>query len=166
MKARPWPVREGGRLAPQPAVAPQKGQKAAALEAKSTIRWVQASAATRCHLVYALAPDGLPAGEANRLFNEYIGDDRRGLVVYHDHFIGRHGGVAVFEIRTDEERDLLSDPGPLAGWTIDSHPLVFSLTGVGFGAQARFTLERYRGTTLEELEAAEEASKRYWWQNP
>jgi hypothetical protein len=35
---------------------------------------------------------------------------------------------------------------------------------VGFVAQTRFTLERYRGTTLDELEAVEEPSKRYWWQ--
>jgi hypothetical protein len=125
---------------------------------------VEASDASRCHVVYAIAPDGLPAGDANRLFNDYIGDERRGLVVYHDHFVGRHGGIAVFEIRTDEERERLADPGPLDGWRIDSHPLVFSLTGVGFVAQTRFTLERYRGTTLDELEAIEEPSKRYWWQ--
>jgi hypothetical protein len=125
---------------------------------------VEASNATRCHLVYARAPEGLPAGDANRLFNDYIGDERRGLVVYHDHFIGRHGGIAVFEIRTDDERKRLADAGPLEGWMIDSHPLVFSLTGVGFVAQTQFTLERYRGTTLDELAAAEEPSRRYWWQ--
>jgi hypothetical protein len=126
---------------------------------------VEASETTRCHLVYALAPDGLPARDANRLFNDYIGDERRGLVIYHDHFIGRHGGIAVFEIRTDEERELLADPGPLSRWKIESHPLVFSLTGLGFVAQTRFTLARYRDTTLEDLEAAEEPSRRYWWQN-
>jgi hypothetical protein len=125
---------------------------------------VEASNAARCHLVYALAPEGIPAGDANRLFNDYIGDERRGLVIYHDHFIGRHGAIAVFEIRTDEQRELLADPGPLDGWSIDSHPLVFSRTGVGFLAQTRFTLERYRGKTLEGLEAEEEPSKRYWWQ--
>jgi hypothetical protein len=125
---------------------------------------VEASDATRCHLVYALAPDGVPAGDANRPFNDYIGDERRGLVIYHDHFIGRHGGIAVFEIRTDEERELLADPGPLDGWRIESYPFVFALTALGFVAQTQFTLERYRGTTLEDLEAAEKPSKRYWWQ--
>jgi hypothetical protein len=70
---------------------------------------------TRCYLVYALAPEGIPAAEANRLFNEYIADERRGLVVYHDHFIGRHGGLAVFEAGSDEEREFLDDPGELEG---------------------------------------------------
>jgi len=119
---------------------------------------------TRCYLVYARAPEGVPAAEANRLLNDYIADDRRGLVVYHDHFIGQHGGVAVFEVSSDEERDLLDDPGELAGWSIAVHPLVFSLTAVGFAAQTAFTLERYRGASLQELEAAEHPGKRRWWQ--
>jgi hypothetical protein len=123
-----------------------------------------ANDSTRCYLVYALAPEGIRAAEANRLLNEYIGDERRGLVVYHDHFIGRHGGVAVFEISSDEERGRLDDPGELEGWSIAIHPLVFSLTAVGFAAQTAFTLDRYRGTSLEQLEAAEASSKRRWWQ--
>jgi hypothetical protein len=43
--------------------------------------------------------------------------------------------------------------------------LVFSLTAVGFAAQTAFTLERYRGTTLSELEAAEQPHKRFWWRS-
>jgi hypothetical protein len=122
------------------------------------------AASPRCYLVYALAPEGVSAADANALLNEYIADDRRGLVVYHDHFTGRHGGVAVFDVRTDEERALLDDAGPLAGWSIASHPLVFSRSAVGFGAQTAFTLDRYRGTSLAALEAAEEPSPRSWWQ--
>jgi hypothetical protein len=122
------------------------------------------SGSPRCHLVVALAPEGLSAGAANALFNEYVADERRGIVVYHDHFIGRHGGVAVFDVRTDEEHTLLDDPGPLAGWRLASHPLVFSQSAVGFAAQTAFTLDRYRGTSLAELEAAEEPSARSWWQ--
>ena len=38
-------------------------------------------------------PSGVNARQANELFNEYIGDHARGLAVYHDHFIGRHGGL-------------------------------------------------------------------------
>jgi hypothetical protein len=67
-------------------------------------------------------------------------------------------------VETEEQRALLGDPGPLDGWSIQSHPLVFSLTAPGFAAQTAFTLERYRGTTLDELEAAEEPRKRFWWQ--
>ena len=48
--------------------------------------------------------------------------------------------------------------------SIQSHPLVFSLMAPGFAAQTAFTLERYRGTTLDDLEAGEGPEKRYWWQ--
>ena len=119
---------------------------------------------TRCHLVYALAPPGLNAAAANRLFNDYIGDRSRGLVVFHDHFLRRHGGVAVFQVKTDDERARLDDPGPLEGWELDVQPLVFSLTAVGFSAQSDFTLERYRGATLEQLRVTEPRDKRFWWQ--
>jgi hypothetical protein len=117
----------------------------------------------RCHLVYALAPEGVNARDANELLNDYIDDRTRGIVVYHDHFIGRHGGVAVFEVRTEEEEARLADPGPLAGWRIETHPLTFSLTGVGFAGQVEFTLRNYAGTTLDDLEAAEQPEKRFWW---
>lgn len=119
----------------------------------------------RCHLVYALAPAGVPARVANGLLNEYISDTTRGVVVCHDHFVGRpHGGFAVFDIATDEEAERLDDPGPLAGWDLHVHPLTFSLTAVGFAAQLDFTLEAYRDTSVAELRAAEKRDPRYWWQ--
>jgi len=118
----------------------------------------------RCHLVYALAPEGVSARQANEQLNEYINEPGRGLIVSHDHFIGRHGGFAVFEVRTEDEEAKLADPGPLMGWEITTHPLTFSLTAVGFVAQADFTLRNYGGTSLEELEAAEQPEKRFWWQ--
>lgn len=119
----------------------------------------------RCHLVYALAPSGIGARDANDRFNEYIEDRARGLVVSHDHFVGKpHGGYAVFDVRTDEELARLDDSGPLEGWQLTHHPLTFSLTAVGFAAQLDFTLEAYRDTSLEQLAAAEEPDKRFWWQ--
>jgi hypothetical protein len=122
---------------------------------------------SRCYLVYALAPEGMSARDANDVLNEYIADKARGLIVSHDHFIGRpHGGFAVFEVSTEEEEVALADPGPLAGWQLTVHPLTFSLTAVGFVAQADFTLRNYGGTSLDELEAAEEPRKRFWWQKP
>jgi hypothetical protein len=120
-------------------------------------------ARARCFLVYALAPEGVSARQANEQLNEYIVDPERGLIVSHDHFIGRHGGFAVFEVRTESEEAKLTDPGPLEGWEITTHPLTFSLTAVGFVAQADFTLRNYGGTSLEELEAAEQPDKRFWW---
>jgi hypothetical protein len=113
--------------------------------------------------VYALAPEGTGAREANELLNEYVGDVRRGISVFHDHFVERHGGVAVFDIRTDDEAALLDDPGPLVGWELAVHPLTFALTTTGFVAQTRFTVERYRETTLETLAHEEERDPRYWW---
>ena len=119
----------------------------------------------RCYLVLALAPTGMPAAEANELLNEFIEDHSHGLPVYHDHFTrSPHGGLAVLFPRDEQERALLDDPGPLAGWQISVFPLVFSLTPVGFAAQTSFTLEQYGSTTLEQLIAEEKPDKRYWWQ--
>ena len=71
------------------------------------------------------SPSGVNARQANELFNEYIGDHARGLAVYHDHFIGRHGGLAVFEVTTEEQKAKL-DPGPLENWELTSYPLTYS----------------------------------------
>ena len=117
----------------------------------------------RCYLVYALAPAGTTAREANDKLNEYVADGRRGLAVWHDHFIGTHGGAVVLDVRTEAERALLDDAGPLAGWHLAVHPLTFSLSAVGFSAQASFTLEEYRGVTLHELATREPDDPRFWW---
>ena len=119
---------------------------------------------SRCHLVYAQAPAGVSAREANDLLNEYVADESRGLAVWHDHFVGSHGGAVVLDTRDDDEEARLADPGPLAGWELSVHPLTFSLSAVGFAAQTSFTLEQYRGLSLEELGAAEPDDPRYWWQ--
>jgi hypothetical protein len=117
----------------------------------------------RCFLVYALAPAGTTAREANDRLNAYVADSRRGLSVWHDHFIGAHGGAVVLDVRSEQESALLNDPGPLAGWDLAVHPLTFSLSSVGFAAQTSFTLERYRGVSLEDLAAGEADDPRFWW---
>jgi hypothetical protein len=113
--------------------------------------------------VYALAPAGVSAREANDLLNEYVADESRGLAVWHDHFVGEHGGAVVLDTRDDEEEARLGDPGPLEGWQLSVHPLTFSLSAVGFAAQTSFTLEQYRGVSLEGLAAQEPDDRRYWW---
>ena len=118
---------------------------------------------TRCYLVYALAPDGTSAREANDRLNEYVADARRGLAVWHDHFIGRHGGAVVLDVHSDEEEALLDELGPLAGWRLSVHPLTFSLSALGFSAQTSFTLEQYRGVSLDELAVSEPDDPRFWW---
>jgi hypothetical protein len=117
----------------------------------------------RCHLVYALAPEGTSARDANELLNEYIAEKDRGLAVWHDHFIGDHGGAVVLDVSSAHELARLDDPGPLEDWRIAVHPLTFALTAVGFAAQISFTLENYRDIRLEELAAAEPDDPRYWW---
>ncbi len=59
----------------------------------------------RCVLVYALAPEGTTAREANDRLNEYVADSRRGLSVWHDHFIGAHGGAVVLDELAAAEPD-------------------------------------------------------------
>jgi hypothetical protein len=118
---------------------------------------------SRCHLVYALAPAGVSAREANDLLNEYVADRSRGLSVWHDHFVGKHGGAVVLDVLDDDEERRLGEPGPLEGWQLGIHPLTFSLSAVGFSAQTSFTLEQYRGLSLDELAAEEPDDPRYWW---
>ena len=117
----------------------------------------------RCFLVYTLTPDGTSARQANERLNEYVADVRRGLAVWHDHFVGSHGGAVVLDVRSDEESALLDDCGSLAGWSLSVHPLTFSLTAVGFAAQTSFTLGRYRRVSLDELAATEPDDPRFWW---
>jgi hypothetical protein len=117
----------------------------------------------RCYLAYALAPAGVSAREANECFNDYIADDSRGIVVFHDHFVGEHGGLAVFDVRDDDEQARLADGEALRGWELRVHPLTFALTAVGFAAQVDFTLEQYRQTSLASLAAVEDDDPRFWW---
>ncbi|HEX6491473.1 MAG TPA: hypothetical protein VF002_08910 [Gaiellaceae bacterium] len=118
----------------------------------------------RCHLVYALAPEAIGAREANDCLNEYIADRRRGIAVFHDHFTGRpRGGIAVWEIRSEEEHALLLDPGPLEGWELRIHPLMYSLATGGFAALIDLNLARFAGTSLARLAAEEEQDERFWW---
>ena len=120
----------------------------------------------RCYLVYALAPNGVSARKANEALNAYIEDRSRGLPVFHDHFTQKpHGGVAVQYLASAEELARLDDPGPLEGWELTVHPLVFALAPLGFLAQTEFTIEAYGRTTLEELRSAEEPDPRYWWRD-
>jgi hypothetical protein len=118
----------------------------------------------RCYLVYAVAPEGVTARQANELFNQYVENRRRGFVVYHDHFTGKpHGGVAVFDVRDREAHDLLDDPGPLKRWELNIHALTFSMAATGFAAQMALTAEAYGGKTLEQLRAEEADDERFWW---
>ena len=114
--------------------------------------------------MYAVAPDGVTARQANELLNGYVADRRRGFVVFHDHFTGKpHGGLAVFDVRGQEAFDLLDDLGPLEGWDVAVHALTFSMAATGFAAQMALTAEEYGGKTLGERREVEGADERFWW---
>jgi hypothetical protein len=118
----------------------------------------------RCYLVYAVAPEGVTAREANVLLNEYIEDRRRGFVIFHDHFTGKpHGGFAVFDVRDAQAYELLEDHGPLEGWEVRVHALTFSMAATGFAAQMALTAEAYGGKRLDQLRREETDDERFWW---
>jgi hypothetical protein len=107
----------------------------------------------RCFLVYALAPPALPAAEANRLFNEYLADRDLPLPLFHDHFIGRPGGLALFFVETPAQRDALLDAAGLEGWQVEVRPLVYAYSPAAFDAQIAFTLRAYRGLDWDRVRA-------------
>lgn len=112
----------------------------------------------RCFLLYALAPSDLPAAEANRILNTFIGDPRFPLAIFHDHFIGQPGGVVVFYVETADERDALLSQDYLDGWHVEIQPLIFSHSPSAFDAQVAFTLRAYRGVDWESLQKEERPS--------
>ena len=106
----------------------------------------------RCFLVYALAPADMPASQANHEFNDFIADRDLPLAVFHDHFIGQAGGVAVFFVETRAERDALLDGEHLPGWDVSMHPLIFARSPAAFDEQIAFTLKAYRDQDWEQLQ--------------
>lgn len=105
----------------------------------------------RCFLLYAIAPGGLPASEANRILNAFIGDPTLPLAIFHDHFIGQPGGLVIFYVETTAERDALLAQTYLTGWNVEIQPLIFSHSPSAFDEQIAFTLRAYRGMDWETL---------------
>lgn len=105
----------------------------------------------RCFLVYALAPDGFSAAEANRLFNEFVGDRSLPLVLFHDHFIGDPGGLAIFYADSEGERQALYGQQHLENWRVEINPLIFAHSPAAFDEQTAFTLRAYRGLNWDVL---------------
>lgn len=105
----------------------------------------------RCYLVYAVAPADVPAGDANARFNAYVSRRERGVAIFHDHFIGERGGVAVFHVTAPEHLRAITVADDLPGWTVAVHPLVYSEDAAGFFDQAAFTMRTYRGLDIAEI---------------
>jgi hypothetical protein len=112
----------------------------------------------RCFLLYALAPAGLTAAEANQTLNAFIGDPALPLAIFHDHFIGQPGGVVIFYVETAEERDALISQKYLEDWHVEIQPLIFSHSPSAFDEQSAFTLRAYRGVNWETLQKEQRPS--------
>ena len=112
----------------------------------------------RCFLLYAIAPSGLPASEANRILNAFIGDPTLPLAIFHDHFIGQPGGLVLFYVETTAERDALLAQTYLEGWNVEIQPLIFSHSPSAFDEQIAFTLQAYRGVNWETLQKEQRPS--------
>jgi hypothetical protein len=103
-------------------------------------------------MVYAMAPEEIGPSQANRIFNAYTADRQLPLVIFHDHFIGAPGGIAIFYVETAEERQALLDCKTLEGWHVEIRPLIFSHNPAAFDAQIAFTLSQYRSEDWEKLQ--------------
>ncbi|HEY9529213.1 MAG TPA: hypothetical protein VIR02_19135 [Anaerolineales bacterium] len=112
----------------------------------------------RCFLLYAIAPNRLPASEANRILNAFIGDPALPLAIFHDHFIGQPGGLVIFYVETTAERDALLAQTYLEGWQVEIQPLIFSHSPSAFDEQIAFTLRAYRGANWEMLQKEQRPS--------
>lgn len=80
------------------------------------------------------------------------------LALYHDHFIGQRGGVAIFFVETSQERDALLDQKFLNGCQVEFQPLIFSFSPAAFDEQIAFTLKAYRGIDWEFLQKEQRPS--------
>lgn len=106
----------------------------------------------RCVLVYAVAPKGLSAREANSTFNNFVADRSLPLVLFHDHFLEVRGGVAVFYVTSQDERERLESSSVLAGWKVDFRPLIFSFSPSALDEQIAYTMQAYRGVDWSALQ--------------
>ena len=73
------------------------------------------AAKARCYHVYALAPEGMRAAEANRVINSMISDQRLPLALWHDHFLGDPGGCIVFYVENKDQQTALFENPHLEG---------------------------------------------------
>ena len=109
----------------------------------------------RCFLVTALAPEGLSPAQVNATFNAFVADKSLPLVLFHDHFIGELGGMAIFYAEDAGQREALQASETLAGWQVAIRPLIFAYSPAAFDAQTAFTLRAYRDQDWEQLRQEE-----------
>ena len=100
----------------------------------------------RCYVLYALAPEGMAMRAANDGINALVGDKTLPLAIFHDHFLDRPGGLAVFYVQYGTEIEALDDgiARHLDGWLAETRPLIFSHSPAAFDEQIAYTLRTYR----------------------
>lgn len=106
----------------------------------------------RCVLIYAIAPDGTKPPDANQAINAMAADQELPLVLWHDHFLGKLGGVLLFFVENETERDALANTQHLKGWQVDMRPLIFSFSPAAFDEQIAYTMKAYREQNWEEIQ--------------
>ncbi len=106
----------------------------------------------RCVLVFATAPEGTTPPEANRTINEMSADPKLPLILWHDHFLGNLGGVMLFFVENEKERDALATTHHLADWQVEMRPLIFSYNPAAFDEQIAYTMKQYRSMEWESVQ--------------
>jgi len=109
------------------------------------------AAKARCYMVYALAPLGVSASQANRTINAMIGDEGLPLALWHDHFLGGPGGCVIFYVENKKQQQALFENNYLIDWKVDYRPMVFSYSPAAFDAQIGYTLSAYSGNDWTKL---------------
>jgi len=105
----------------------------------------------RCYLVYAIAPSGVKAAQANKTINDLIADPDMPLALWHDHFLGGPGGCVVFHVENTDQQQALFENSYLADWKVDYRPMVFSFSPAAFDAQIAYTTRAYGGMDWDAL---------------
>jgi len=102
-------------------------------------------------MVYALAPQGMSASNANSTINAMIGDAGLPLALWHDHFLGGPGGCVVFHVENQQQQQALFENTYLTDWKVDYRPMVFSFSPSAFDAQIGYTVKAYSNGDWTEL---------------
>ncbi|MEL6406531.1 MAG: hypothetical protein AAFR81_19335 [Chloroflexota bacterium] len=105
----------------------------------------------RCYLLVAHAPENVTPSRANDIFNAFVAERRLPLVIFHDHFIGQLGGVALFFIENAEERAMLEQHSLLATWSCQLYPLIYAYNPAAVDEQITYTLKHYRDVDWQML---------------
>jgi len=105
----------------------------------------------RCYMVYAIAPEGFSARQANDAINALVADPELPLAIWHDHFLGGPGGSAIFYVENTDQQIALFNNEYLANWRVEYRPMVFSFSPSALDAQIGYTLSRYRDSDWEKL---------------